>query len=96
MSSISKLNRRKFLTAGTGVAMGITLLPYKSMAAEEKKMNLYSWDSYLGENTLAEFKDATGVEVKLDLYHPRPSPPFYFPSILKNSNIRCTVQITEK
>ncbi len=68
MSQKSKISRRKFLTAGTGMAMGISLLPYKSYAAEEKKMNLYSWDSYLGENTLAEFKDATGVEVKLDLY----------------------------
>ena len=68
MSSISKLNRRKFLTAGTGVAMGITLLPYKSMAAEEKKMNLYSWDSYLADNTLADFKKATGITAKIDIY----------------------------
>lgn len=64
----SKLNRRKFLTAGTGVAMGISLLPYKSYAAEDKKMNLYSWDSYLGENTLADFTGATGVKVKLDIF----------------------------
>ena len=66
--TIHKLNRRKFLAAGTGVAMGITLLPHKSMAAEEKKMNLYSWDSYLGDNTLADFNKATGIEAKIDLY----------------------------
>ncbi len=68
MTQLNKLNRRKFLTAGTGIAMGVTLLPYKAMAAEEKKMNLYSWDSYLGENTLADFNKATGVTVKLDIY----------------------------
>jgi len=68
MKPTNKLNRRKFLTAGTGIAMGVTLLPYKSMAAEEKKMNLYSWDSYLGENTLADFNKATGIEAKIDLF----------------------------
>ena len=64
----NKLNRRNLLKASSGFALGVTLLPYKSMAAEEKKMNLYSWDSYLGENTLADFNKATGVEVKLDLF----------------------------
>ncbi len=67
LNSSFRPNRRQLLK-GTGVAIGITLLPYNSMAAEEKKMNLYSWDSYLGENTLADFNAATGVEVKLDLY----------------------------
>jgi spermidine/putrescine transport system substrate-binding protein len=66
--TIHKLNRRKFLAAGSGAAIGITLLPYKANAAEDKKLNLYSWDSYLGENTLADFKKATGITVKLDIY----------------------------
>jgi spermidine/putrescine transport system substrate-binding protein len=66
--TFNKLNRRKFLTAGTGVAIGVTLLPYKANAAEDKKLNLYSWDSYLGENTLADFKKETGISVKLDIY----------------------------
>ena len=63
-----RANRRSFLKGGAAVAMGITLLPYKSMAAEEKKMNLYSWDSYLGENTLADFTKESGITVKLDIY----------------------------
>ena len=56
------------MKGGLGLAAGITLLPYKSMAAEEKKMNLYSWDSYLGENTLADFTKESGVTVKLDIF----------------------------
>jgi spermidine/putrescine transport system substrate-binding protein len=63
-----RASRRKFLKAGAGLAVGLTLLPYKAGAAEEKKLNLYSWDSYLGENTLADFNKATGVTVKLDIY----------------------------
>ena len=38
------------------------------MAEEEKKLNFYNWDTYIGENTLADFNDATGIEVKMDLY----------------------------
>ncbi len=60
-------NRRQIIK-GTGVAIGLTLLPYKSMAAEDKSLNLYSWDSYLAENTLADFNAATGIDVKLDLF----------------------------
>ncbi len=63
-----KLNRRTLLKGASSLAAGVTLLPYKAMSAEEKKMNLYSWDGYLGENTLAEFTAATGLEAKLDLY----------------------------
>jgi len=62
------LNRRKLLKGSAGIAMGLTLLPYKTMAADEAKLNLYSWDSYFGEDTLANFKKDTGVDVKLDLY----------------------------
>ncbi len=60
--------RRKFL-AGTGAAaVGVTLFPYKSFAAEENKLNFYNWDTYIGETTLDDFKSATGIEVKMDLY----------------------------
>ena len=43
-------------------------MPRFSMAEEEKKLNFYNWDTYIGENTLADFTDATGIEVKMDLY----------------------------
>ena len=60
--------RRSFL-AGTGaVAAGLSFGPKFSWAAEEPKLNLYNWDTYIGEETLPDFKDATGIEVKMDLF----------------------------
>lgn len=62
------LSRRRFLSGTGAVAAGITLSPRLGWGAEEKKLNLYNWDTYLGENTLADFKKSTGIEVALDLY----------------------------
>lgn len=61
-------NRRALLKAGGAAAVGLTFLPRFSLAAEEKKLNFYNWDTYIGENTLADFEKDTGIEVKLDLY----------------------------
>ena len=47
---------------------GLTFLPRFSLAEEEKKLNFYNWDTYIGENTLADFNEATGIEVKMDLF----------------------------
>lgn len=60
-------NRRGFLKASAAFA-GLTFLPRGSMAAEEKKLNFYNWDTYIGENTLADFQEATGIETKLDIF----------------------------
>jgi len=61
-------SRRSFL-AGTGaVAAGLTFAPYKSLAAEEKKLSFYNWDTYIGETTLDDFKAATGIDVSMDLF----------------------------
>ena len=61
-------SRPSFL-AGTGAfAAGLTLAPYKSFAAEEKKLNFYNWDTYIGETTLDDFKAATGIETSMDLF----------------------------
>ena len=35
---------------------------------EEAKLNFYNWDTYIGENTLDNFKEATGVDVTMDLF----------------------------
>ena len=61
-------SRRSFLAGSGAVAAGLTLMPYKSFGAEEKKLNFYNWDTYIGENTLDDFKGATGIETKLDLF----------------------------
>jgi spermidine/putrescine transport system substrate-binding protein len=60
-------NRRSVLK-GTGALVGLTFLPRFAMSQEEKKLNFYNWDTYIGENTLAEFNSATGIEVKMDLF----------------------------
>ena len=61
-------SRRSFL-AGTGaVAAGLTFLPKTGFAAEEKVLNFYNWDTYIGESTLDDFKGASGVEVNMDLF----------------------------
>ena len=61
-------SRRKFL-AGTGaVAAGLTFAPYKSFSAEEKKINFYNWNTYIGETTLEDFNKETGIEAKMDLF----------------------------
>ena len=35
---------------------------------EEAKLNFYNWDTYVGKDTLAEFKEATGVDVNMSLF----------------------------
>ncbi|MGI9462967.1 MAG: ABC transporter substrate-binding protein, partial [Aestuariivirgaceae bacterium] len=60
---------RRSLLQGSGAALvGLTFLPRFSLSAEEKKLNFYNWDTYIGENTLAQFQEASGIETKMDLY----------------------------
>ena len=67
-SARPRIHRRSFL-AGTGaIAAGLTFGPRFSWASEEKKLNFYNWDTYIGETTLDDFKDAAGIEVKMDLF----------------------------
>jgi spermidine/putrescine transport system substrate-binding protein len=61
-------SRRNFLLGSGAVAAGLTLLPFKSFSAEEKKLNFYNWDTYIGETTLSDFNQATGIETKMDLF----------------------------
>lgn len=60
---------RRNLLKGTGAMFaGLTFMPRFSLAEEEKKLNLYNWDTYIGEHTLADFNQATGIETKMDLF----------------------------
>ncbi len=61
-------SRRNLIQGLGALAAGVTFLPRFALSAEEKKLNFYNWDTYIGENTLEEFNKATGIEVKLDLY----------------------------
>lgn len=64
MKRLSRFSRRSFLSATGAVAVGFNL----PLFAEEKKLNFYNWDTYIGETTLDDFKSASGVEVKIDLF----------------------------
>ena len=62
-------SRRSLLKGAGAFAMGVTVLPQFSLAQEEEKsLNLYNYDTYIGETTLADFEDATGIRPKMDLF----------------------------
>ncbi len=63
-----KATRRSVLKASGAAFIGLTMMPKFAMSEEEKKLNFYNWDTYIGENTLADFQKASGIEVKMDLY----------------------------
>ena len=59
---------RRAVLKGSAFAVGLAFLPRHSLSAEDKKLNFYNWDTYIGENTLSNFNEANGIEVKMDLY----------------------------
>ncbi|MYF90317.1 MAG: extracellular solute-binding protein, partial [Boseongicola sp. SB0676_bin_33] len=59
---------RRSLLGGAATLAGLSFLPRGTMAAEERKLNFYNWDTYIGETTLEDFNAATGIEVKMDLF----------------------------
>ncbi len=69
-----RLSRRSLLAGlGGAVAAGISLGGCSTRFpigrnGEEERLNLYNWDTYTGETTLADFQKATGVAVKMSLY----------------------------
>ena len=66
-NSSRHFSRRAFLGAlgASAAACGFRL---SASAAEEKKLSFYTWDTYIADTTLGDFKSASGVEVKMDLF----------------------------
>ena len=62
------ISRRRFIAATGAVAAGFSLSGGRALAAEEKKLSFYNWDTYIGETTLDDFTTASGIEVKMDLF----------------------------
>ncbi len=69
--------RRRALLKGLGAAAGaLSFGGLESCAAptpegpngEAARLNLYNWDTYIGATTLADFKAATGISVKMSLF----------------------------
>ncbi len=61
------LSRRDFLKT-TGAAAVAVSFGAKAAAAASDKINVYNWDTYIGDTTLETYSKATGVEVTYDLY----------------------------
>ncbi len=59
------ITRRGFLAGSAAVGISFTLP--KAFAADGK-VAFYNWDTYIGENTIAEFEKASGIEVQYDLF----------------------------
>lgn len=73
----SRSSRRSLLqgmgVAAIGISFGGLAACTKEEGAklangEEAKLNFYNWDTYIGETTLGDYKDASGVDVKMDLF----------------------------
>ncbi len=72
------MRRRSLLQALGAAAVGISLggalegcRPAEAPAAkgaEPPRLNLYNWDTYIGDTTLADFKAATGIDVTMSLF----------------------------
>lgn len=61
MAGQARLSRRRLL-AGLGVAaVGFSLSACGN--ADERRLNLYNWQDYIGETTLEDFRARTGVRV---------------------------------
>lgn len=63
-------SRRSILAAlGGAAAVGLTFSPRRAFSAEEeKKLNFYNWDTYIGETTLDDFKKSSGIDVNMSLF----------------------------
>ncbi len=63
---VPAISRRRFgqtLTVATTAAM----LP-KLVRAQSKQVNVYNWDTYIGESTIPDFEGETGIKVRYDLF----------------------------
>jgi len=70
---VRRASRRSLLAGLGAAAAGISLTGCAENAplgrnGEEAKLNFYNWDTYTGKTTLADFKAATGVAVKMSLF----------------------------
>ena len=60
-------SRRRFLAGSCAIAAALPALGRKSFG-QSPQVNVYNWDTYIGETTLDDFTDATGIAVRYDLY----------------------------
>ncbi len=62
------LSRRRFVGGTLAVAATVGSFARLAGADEAKRVNVYNWDTYIGETTLEDFTRETGIQVRYDLY----------------------------
>jgi len=60
-------SRRRFLASACTVAAAVPTLA-RTGFGQSQQVNVYNWDTYIGETTLEDFTDETGIAVRYDLY----------------------------
>lgn len=65
--STQTFGRRSFLKGTAAVAVSL-VGGFKGARAQTDQINVYNWDTYIGETTLETFTEKTGIEVQYDLY----------------------------
>lgn len=76
LKALGETDRRSLLKTLGAAAVGISFAPLLQACGSGKngpygegnKLNLYSWDTYLGETTLADFKKAEDIDVDLSIF----------------------------
>ncbi len=64
---LSSLSRRRFLKGAAAAGISVAAMPRMGWGASNQ-VNIYNWDTYIGETTLDTFKAKTGLKVQYDLY----------------------------
>jgi spermidine/putrescine transport system substrate-binding protein len=59
--------RRSFLGQSLTVAAAAGAFARPAFS-QEKQVNVYNWDTYIGETTLDDFTEATGIQTRYDLF----------------------------
>ncbi len=61
------LNRRGLLGSSLAVAAVVGSHP-RLLNAQAREVNVFNWDTYIGPDTVDDFTEATGIEVRYDLF----------------------------
>ncbi|WGF87032.1 ABC transporter substrate-binding protein [Marinivivus vitaminiproducens] len=61
-----RVSRRRFVGGSLAIAVAMPAVGRPAFAAGS--LNVYNWDTYIGQDTVANFSDETGTNVRYDLY----------------------------
>jgi spermidine/putrescine transport system substrate-binding protein len=61
-------SRRGFLSGLGAAAVGITVTGLGGCHNPANQVNFYTWDTYVGRNTLSGFEKQSGIHVSMSLY----------------------------